>query len=199
MIESYRFCVENNGMYMFNEGQHNNGAVTCFGRFKEYFNQVSLFDVNSSYTAIVDDFFDNYFDAAATPMKQYFQELQDHCAYLEATYSTDLNGGIYNNIAQVRFWPKKLLDRWVSLIEDAYKAIEPLMSSNRSLYEAVKKNITLESIFPRYALLNHYSGKYSSETLKAMRLSFRNDCQTVGLTNLTENAQIDSVFSAWGI
>lgn len=199
MIESYRFCVENNGMYMFNEGQHNNGAVTCFGRFKEYFNEVSLFDVNSSYTAIVDDFFANYFDAAGSLMKTYFQELQDHCAYLEATYSTDLNGGIYNNIAQVRFWPKKLLDRWVSIINDAYKAIEPLMSSNRSLYEAVKKNITLESIFPRYALLNHYSGKYSSETLKAMRLSFRSDCQTVGLTNLNENAQIDSVFSAWGI
>lgn len=106
MIETYRFCIENNAQYMYNEGQHNNGAVTCFGRFKEYFNSVAEFDVNSDYQQIVNDFFANYFGPASSFMLSYFQELQDQFAYIQNTYATDINGTIYNNISQSRFGPK---------------------------------------------------------------------------------------------
>ena len=199
MIESYRYCYENNGMYMFNEGQHNNGAVTCFGHFKEYFNSVALFDVNTDYNSIVDDFFSSYFREASVPMLKYFKELQEQFAYVQSAYSTDINGTIYNNIAQSRFWPKKLLDRWVGYINEGYEAILPYKTSNRILYEALYNNILLESIFPRFALLNHYSGKYSAETLQELRKTFRDDCYKVNVTMLNEGSLMDSVFSAWGI
>ncbi len=199
MLESYRFAYENHGMYMYNEGQHNQGAVTCFGRFKEYFNSVSLFDVNCDYNEIVDDFFENYFKEGGVAMKHYFQELQEQCAYLEQKYSYDLNGTIYNNIAKQEYWPKKLLDRWNGYIEEAKEAILPYQKSNRVLYEALEDNIILESIFPRYALLNHYSGKYSADTLTALRSSFKKDCQRVNVTKLNENTDMDSVFSSWGL
>ncbi len=199
MIENYRYCYENNGMYMYNEGQHNQGATTCFGHFKEYFNSVALFDVNSDYNSIVDDFFTAYFREASVPMLKYFKELQDQCAYIEETYSTDLNGTIYNNIAQARFWPKGLLDRWSNYIDEAYEAILPYKDENKILYEALYSNITLESIFPQYALLNHYSGKYSAETLQERRENFRNDCLKVNVTRLNENTLIDSLFSSWGL
>ncbi len=199
MIESYRFAYENNGMYMYNEGQHNNGAVTCFGRFKEYLNSVSLFDVNTDYNDIVDDFFTNYFGDAKNVMLKYFHELQEQCEYIETTYSSDINGTIYNNIAQSRFWPKKLLDRWVDYIEEGKEAILKCKDTNRTLYEALYENLTLESIFPRYALINHYSGKYSSETIKNLRKSFKEDCNKVNVTYLNENATMDSVFNSWGL
>lgn len=199
MIESYRFAYENHGMYMFNEGQHNQGATTSFGRFKEYFNSVSLFDVNTDYNTIVNDFFENYFAEGGVAMKRYFQELQEQCAYIEQTYSYDINGTIYNNIAQQQYWPKKLLDRWNGYIEEAKEAILPYQKSNRVLYEALEDNIILESIFPRYALLNHYSGKYSADTLMALRRSFKKDCQRVNVTKLNENQDMDSVFSSWGL
>ena len=199
MIESYRFAYENHGMYMFNEGQHNQGAVTCFGRFKEYLNSVSLFDVNSDYDTIVNDFFENYFREGGVAMKRYFQELQEQCAYIEQVYSYDINGTIYNNIAQQQYWPKKLLDRWNGYIEEAKEAILPYQKSNRLLYDTLMDNILLESMFPRYALLNHYSGKYSADTLNALRRSFKTDCQRVNVTMLNENQTMDSVFSSWGL
>ena len=199
MIESYRFAYENHGMYMYNEGQHNNGAVTCFGRFKEYLNAVSLFDVNTDYNSIVSDFFSNYFGDASEAMLKYFHELQEQLKYIEATYSSDINGTIYNNIAQSRFWPKRLLDRWNGYVEEGKEAILKYKETNRTLYEALYENLTLESIFPRYALLNHYSGKYSSETLKSMRQSFKEDCNKVNVTQLNENATMNSVFDSWGI
>ena len=199
MMESYRFTYENHGMYMFNEGQHNQGAVTCFGRFKEYMNSVSLFDVNSDYDTIVNDFFENYFREGGVAMKRYFQELQEQCAYIEQVYSYDINGTIYNNIAQQKYWPKKLLDRWNGYIEEAKEAILPYQKSNRLLYDTLMDNILLESMFPRYALLNHYSGKYSADTLTVLRRSFKTDCQRVNVTMLNENQTMDSVFSSWGL
>ncbi len=198
MIETYRFLIENNALYLYNEGQHNQGAVTAFGRFKEYFNSISMFDVNSSYSQIVDDFFTNYFGAAKEIMLTYFQELQDQLSYIEETYPTDVNGTIYNKIAQSRFWPKKLLDRWVSYINEGIEAIAPLAKTNTTLYQAIYDNLILESVFPRYALLENYSGTYSSTELQSARASFRSDCLRLNVTMTSENGTLESVYSAWG-
>lgn len=199
MLDSYRFCYENNGLYMYNEGQHNQGATTCFGRFKEYFNSVSLMNVNCSYKDVVDDFFTNYFKEAKEPMLKYFLELQEQCQMLEEEYSTDLNGGIYNRISQSRFWPKKLLDRWNGYIEEGKKAIDKYKTINTVLYDSLIDNLTLESIFPRYALLEHYSGKYSADTLKNMRRLFRDDCQKLSVTQVSEGTTMENVFSGWDL
>lgn len=199
MIETYRFCIENNAQYMYNEGQHNNGAVTCFGRFKEYFNSVAEFDVNSDYQQIVNDFFANYFGPASSFMLSYFQELQDQFAYIQNTYATDINGTIYNNISQSRFWPKALLDRWVNYMNEAQEAIEVLRENNRALYETISNNIILESIFPRYALLEHHSGKYSAMALEEARSSFREDCLKVNVTKANENTTMESIYASWGL
>ena len=198
MIETYRFLIENNALYLYNEGQHNQGAVTAFGRFKEYFNSISMFDVNSSYNQIVDDFFSNYFGEAKEVMLTYFQELQDQLAYIEETYPTDVNGTIYNNIAQARFWPKKLLDRWVSYIDQGIEAIAPLAKTNSTLYQAIYDNLVLESVFPRYALLDNYAGTYSSAELQSARASFRSDCLRLNVTMTSENASLESVYTNWG-
>lgn len=197
MGESYRFLIENNALYLYNEGQHNNGATTAFGRFKEYFNSVSEFDVNSSYPEIVDDFFTNYFGPAKETMLTYFQELQEQCANIENTYS-DINGTIYNKIAQSRFWPKRLLMRWLNYIEEAKQALAPLAKANAAAYQIYLDNVTLESIFPRYALLNHYSGTYSRSELQSKRSSFRSDCQRLNVTMESENTKLEDIYTSWG-
>lgn len=196
--ETYRFFIENKALYLYNEGQHNQGAVTAFGRFKEYFNSVAGFDVNLSYPSIVEDFFANYFGAAKESMLAYFEELQDHFAYIESAYPTEINGTIYNNIAQARFWPKRLLERWNAYIEEGVKAIAPLSSSDPGLYQSIYDNLILESVFPRYALLENYSGTYSSLALLQARSSFRSDCQRLGVSKCNENTSLDSVYASWG-
>ncbi len=197
-LETYRFLYENNALYAYNEGQHNQGATTAFGRFKEYFNSIAMFDVNCSYNQIVDDFFANYFRDAKEVMLKYFYELQDQLSYIEETYPTDVNGTIYNNIAQSRFWPKKLLDRWVGYIDEGIEAIAPLAKSNQSLYQTIYDNLTLESVFPRYALLEHYSGTYSSSELQSARSSFRSDCQRLNVTMSSENSPLENTYTSWG-
>ncbi len=198
MIETYRFLIENNALYLYNEGQHNQGATTAFGRFKEYFNSIAMFDVNSSYNQIVEDFFASYFLDAKPYMLTYFQELQDQLAYIEENYPSEVNGTIYNKISQSRFWPKKLLDRWVSYIEQGKEAIAPLAKQSPTLYQTVYDNLVLESVFPRYALLEHYSGTYSNSELQKARSEFRSDCQRLNVTMINENGTLESIYTSWG-
>jgi hypothetical protein len=199
MIETYRFCKENNANFMYTEGQWNQGNVTCFGKLKEYFNSKAMWDVNSDYNEICDDFFANYFREAAEPMRAYFDELQAHLKKLEREYPADINGNIYNNIAQTRFWPKRTLDHWLEYLDEAYAAIGGYKSSDPELYETLAKHIKLESIFLRYALISLHSGSYSESTLDEMRRSFRDDCSDLSITMLNETSSLSNVFSGWGI
>lgn len=199
MIETYRFCKENNAVFMFNEGQWNQGNVTCFGKLKEYFNSKALWDVNSDYNKICDDFFANYFREAAEPMRAYFDELQAHLKMLEREYPADINGNIYNNIAQARFWPKRTLDHWMEYIAEAYSAIGKYKAEDGELYTSLERHIRLESIFLRYALISLHGGSYSDATLRELRLAFRDDCAELSVTMLNETSSLASVFSGWGL
>lgn len=196
MLETYRFCVNNNAIFMFPEGQYNQGSVTAFGRLKEYFNSKALWNVNIDYSDLLDDFFANYFRDAAEPMRRYFDELQTQLRYIENTYP-EINGGIYNNIAQARFWPKRMLDQWLEYMDEAYAAVEHYRTSDPALYETLRNHILLETIFPRFALVTLHTGYYSDATLKSMRDAFREDCSTLSITMYSEVTTLESIFSGW--
>lgn len=196
MLETYRFCKNNNAILMFPEGQYNQGNVTAFGKLKEYFNYKALWNVNVDYAGIVNDFFANYFREAAEPMRRYFDELQTQLKYIENNYP-EIGGGIYDNIAQARFWPKRMLEQWLGYMDEAYAAIEPYRASDPLLYEVLQKHIKIETIFPRFALVTLHTGAYSQQTLKQMRDSFREDCAALAITMYSENVSLDTIFNSW--
>lgn len=199
MIETYRYCKSHNAVYMMNEGQYNQGNVTHFGKFKEYFNARAEFNVNDSFADIADDFFAAYFRDAAAPMREYFDRLQIHLRDLEQLYPADVNGNLYNEMAQARFWPFATLNGWMSLISDAYKAIEPYKSSDPDLYATLGKHIRLESMFPRFALIRLHSGMYTKAELQAMRKEFKADCIDLNIRFENETTSLDGLFSEWEV
>lgn len=196
MLETYRYSVINNAEFMFNEGQHNQNAVTAFGRFKEYLNYVAQYNVNIEYNDIVDDFFKNYFRDADEPMRKMFYEIQEHMFFLLEEYPSDVTGNIYERISQTRFWPKNLLDKWVSYIEQAFKNIEKYKVADPTLYNILYKNVLLESMFPRFAILNHYSGYYTTNEINSLVDQYIADCDLLKITQVNEaNAIKDTLES----
>lgn len=199
MVETYRFCFERGAIYMMNEGQWDQPNVTHFSKLKEYFNGKAEFDVNVNFNEVANDFFANYFKEAAAPMRQFFDELQAQLRWIEATYPADVPGGIYNNMEQERFWPKKMLDHWLDLCDEAYAAIEPYRARDPELYAALRKNILLETIFPRYALIRLYPGRYDAGELREMQLSFKRDAQSLDIRRYRENTSIDEIYNEWNV
>ena len=197
-LETMRFCVANNALYVWTEGQSLQYNPPGFNKFKEYFNSKAEFDVNVNYDDLVEGFFANYFAEAQAPMKQFFNEVQMWCRHIENMDPT-INGTIYENIAQAKFWPKKTLDHWMDLIDEAYAAIEPLKYTESDRYAVLARHIKNESIFPRFALLTLYPGNYSAATLQQMRVDFKADCTELNIKWQSQNVSLDMLYTQWGI
>ena len=197
MIDTYRYIIDNGAQFLFNEGQHDNDAVPCFGKFKEYFNYVTLNDVNAKYSDIVESFFTNYFNLAKEPMLKMFYEIQEYMLYLRQTYPTELDGTIYEDISQTQFWPLNILQRWQGYCDEAFKAIEKIKTSNLALYTILYRHIVLESIFPQFAILDNHRGKFSNSQVNEMVKKLLSDCQLAKVTKVAEGRSIIPVISAW--
>ncbi len=201
MMVNYRFVKSQGASNIYNEGQRYNLNVTCFGKLKEYLDSKAHFDVNASYTEYTNKFFANYFQDAASIMREYYEELIGWETYLESKPEVyGLGGGVYQEIGdKAEYWPKQMLVNWLSKMDEAYKAIEKYETTDSSLYKTLKKHILIETMFPRFALCNLHGSTYTAEELKQLRLSFKKDAESIGMVEHKEHYYIDSVYSSWGI
>jgi hypothetical protein len=198
-IETYRFLKENNAIFMHSQSQHDTGAVSHFSRFKDYIDAKASFDVNVSLNELTDKYFKHYFGPAEKSMRQFYEELQTYMEYLAITYPASVYGGYKESISEKQLWPKKILDGWLKLVEEAYTEIEPLKESNPEMYEVYKEHILLESMFPRYALFNFYRGTYTESAFYQEALQFKMDCEVLGMTKWQEAHTIEDIFTQWKI
>ncbi|MBR2988952.1 MAG: DUF4838 domain-containing protein [Clostridia bacterium] len=198
MLETYRFCKNNNAMMMFPEGQFNQGAVTHFSRIKEYFNSKAHFDLNINFEEMLDRYFEVYFREAAPAMRRFFDELQATMRYLERKYPA-LNGTIYVNLEDAKYWPYGKLMGWMDLIDQAYAAIAHYEATDAKTYKMLSDHIKLESIFPRFALIQLYLSNFSNDEQYEMRKSFVEDCTGFGIAKYKETVNIDGIFNGWNV
>ncbi len=199
--ESYRFLAENDTKYIFNQAQYNQGqgGVTGFGTFKEYLHHQLRWDSNQNYLDLTNRFFKGYFKQAEEPMRRYFDELTAHLEYLEDTYSTQINGSIYHHPTSVEHYPLRTLKQWMGYINEALSLIESVKSENITTYNTLYNNILMESIFLRYAMLTIHEGTFSADELMAERISFKNDCNMLGIVRFVEGSLLSTLYEQWGI
>ena len=89
---------------------------------------------------------------------------------------------------------------WEDCINEAYKAIAPLQSKDKVLYEKLYDRIQKESIAIRYHLYSLHANTYEETELKDLRKQFKADATRLGFTKAEENKSIqDKIYSAWGV
>lgn len=208
LIETYRYAAEINAVHVNNLGVfYGQANPTGFTRLKDYIDAKAMYDVNVNYVELVDKFFDGYFAEAAEPMRKYFDELNVWMRELQETYPDDVKGYCYEQINKEQYWSKRTLECWLGYIDEAYKSIEKYKGAEQSKYEALYKHILAESIFPRFALLELYSGNYDETALYSTRVAFKDDVESLGLDWLVEadpftglkQYTYSELFKTWGI
>lgn len=208
LVETYRYAAEINAVHVNNLGAFYGVAnPTGFTRLKDYIDAKAMYDVNVNYAELVDKFFDGYFAEAAEPMRRYFDELNVWMRELQENYPDDVKGYCYEQINKEQYWPKRMLEGWLDCIDEAYKSIEKYKGAEQSKYEALQKHILAESIFPRFALLELYSGNYDNEALYSTRVAFKDDIESLGFDWLVEadpftglkQYTFSELFKQWGI
>ncbi len=204
ILPNYIFCYENNAVYMFDQGQHNQASPTAFMAFKYYLDSKAGINVNYSYAELEEKFFNGYFKDAAGSMKNYFNALKAQLKYLEETYSSvdgGINNGMDNVLANASYWSVDTLNEYLGYINAALSDIAAYAEADSATYAMLKNHIVAESLFPRYALLTLHEDSFTSEELAEMRASFKEDCEALGLTQEAESASktLSALFTSWGL
>ena len=202
-VETLRYFNSLGARYGYSCGQHDHMSSdahkTGFTHFKDYLNIKTYYNVNLNYDEVTDDWFDNYFAAASEPMRKMFDEIQLWMRTMQYEYPVEFGSGIYANISQQKFWPKRVLDRWLGYIDDAYAAAEQYRDTDPELYDRVRQHIRIESVFPKFALATLHAGKFSDEELLRLRMEVKVDCEELNIRKVQEHIEITTVFSEWGL
>lgn len=197
MQDNYQFSKAHNACYMFDQGQWNQNMSTGFGNLKAYLNAKLQWDVTLDFNQLVRDFFDNYFKDASDEMMDVFNYYRTWMAYLENDLGID--GVLSQNITTSRYFPKPTIDTFLALFDKAYAAIEPLKSTNSTLYNTLYDRICLETIAYRKMDIDLYSSKYTIQQQARLKKEFKDDCMRIGVSKATESSDINGVWENWGL
>ena len=204
ILPNYMFCYENNAVYMFDQGQHNQASPSAFMAFKYYLDSKAGINVNRSYKELEEKFFSGYFKEAADSMKNYYNALKVQLKYLEENYpSVDggINNGKKNVLANASYWSVDILNEYLGYIQTALSDVAFYESTDYATYCMLKNHILAESLFPRYALLTLYADSFSDKELTEKRTSFKEDCEALGVTQEAEatSESLSALFANWGL
>lgn len=187
---TYRTLLDNiNPRWIFDQGQHNNGNSTAFTHFKMYLNAQWQWDVNREYYALKKNFFKVYFGAAADTMEKFFDQYTTHMHFLQEEYN--VGKGVFENVVKGEYFSYNMLVQWLSLIDEAYAAIE-VHKNDLALYEKLYNHINLESLSVKFLILKLYQGRLSTAELNELKTQFNQEIRMHGITNFGTETSFDA-------
>ena len=191
MQNTYRYLHDKGVTYLLDQQQFNQVNGTDWYKLRSYLSSNLQWKIDCDQTELINNFFTHYYKDASAIMQRLFNEEMTWFAYLEEHHG--YNGTVSyteSTLIKEEYWPQGVLEGWLSLIDDAYKAIEPLKVSNPSMHETLTQRIKLESITFRFMLLKLYSVYYSEAEVAEMEASFKKDCVELGMRQYSEQVSM---------
>lgn len=181
----YKFAEEHNTKYVFDQGTYNQSKGTDWFRLKQFLIAELQWNVHQDMNQLIDEFAENYFKDAAQPMLDYLESYRAWHAYIA------VEEGLMGQVVQPgvllrKHFPQGVINEWMGYIDEAYASISHLEKSEPGLYKLLKDRITLESLSPRYMLIELYSVYYSAEEYRDMLDSLKADVNMLGVAQFNE-------------
>ena len=200
MQDIYKYGVANNANFLFDQGQYNqSGRPTGWCMLKIYLSSKLAWNVNANVSELINNFFNAYFGPAAKPMKAMFDSYRVQAFYNEQNGYSGAKS-IFHNAMQDKYWPRPMVEDWLSYTEQALQAIESLKATDATLYEAYKLNINVERLSPIYLLVELHNSAYSAEKVLQYQKEFLQIATETGITRVDESKNtMANLYLKWGI
>lgn len=164
-----------------------------------------MWDVDRNFNALVDDFMNNYYKDAAAEMKEYYEYVRLHYAYLEATCE-DRNGfhfipsgaGFSQRIVDEDYFPLETLNNFKEILDRALAKANAV--EDAQLRETLVRRVEAETLQYRYLQLELYRDHYAQlgdGVLASMIDEFESVCAASGLTHYGENKPMQEKLTEW--
>ena len=187
---------ENNTFWCFNQSQWNNSNASGFSRLKAYVSSRLQWDCTLDTNDLIKEFCEVYFGKASDTMLELIEQMGSWRAH--SYYELAYNGELRTN-PTAETYPFELLCGWQEIIDEAYKSIASLKTSNRSEYDRIYEAITLESMTIRYMLITFHPNFFSKTELYEMKMAWKTDATNLKITKYWEHADISELYKTWEI
>ncbi len=157
--EGYQFYAAGRPMIILNQGDISSTGITAFSGLKTFLDYKLQWDSSLDSGELIDQWFSAMFGQSKDIMRDLFNQMRLHfritAENINTLYKYKIEGF---DIASVENYKLPTLNKWIDLLEDAYKLNEKY---NKSLspekYQKIKHHIDCELVFPAYLMINKYS------------------------------------------
>ena len=183
MPEQYKFYVENDVKWLFDQALYVSPYPSGFSFLKQYLNSELGWNCNLDYPSLIENFMKKYFMDAYEPMNNYLKSLRAQLSYI-SNCTTDT--GIYNETAYntKEWWPEMLARTWLSYCDQAFDSIEKYKTLDKELYDQLYERILVETMTPQYILITMYESSFTTNELKALKDEYHATTTRFGMENL---------------
>ena len=199
MQDTYIVAKSRNVNYLYDQCWWNQENVGDWMNLRAYLTSKLRWNVKADMQELVNNFMDAHYQEASGAMKKAFALYNTWFEHLRSDENIEGSYLTYasKNVASV--FSRGFVEKMLEYFDEAYAAIEPLKDSDLTRYELLQKRICLETFAYRYLNITCYSTYYTDAELLAMKLSFKDDAERVGVDWATESRPIDELFEEWGI
>ena len=198
----YRQLAERGTVLMYEEGGDNQQAMTGWTMLKSWLGSKLKWNVNADVASLTDQFFEDVYGSAAESMRKFFDEERLWIEHLRVN-GNPVYGGLDSNYQYQHVtrdnWTKPVLTRWMSLMDDAIEAIEPLRLSDPGQWQFLYDHITLERVSILYMLIDLHQDTYSDAEYLELQSMFKEDTSRLGITRISGNTTVDSYTASWSV
>lgn len=185
--DNYIMLAEMNSSLAMIQFSYKSG-LAHFTNFKEYLYTNLTWNPYQDMETLIDTFMQGYYREAGDAMREYYDLLRVHYAYLRNDPDHPLKG--YFNATHTRaMWPDNFLTNMEGILDKAFESIEKYRNTDPVLYEELYDKINVETLSPRFIKLYFHRSLYSTEQLTQMIDSFETDTIKYGILHWNEHSK----------
>lgn len=169
---------------LLDQAEYNVTHDTDWFYLKAYLLNRLMWDISKNPQDIIAEFMQGFYHEAGDVMQTLFESWREWLGYAYDAYG--YIGLIGEDKLNARVFPKNVLETWLSHIDKAYAAIEPLKITDPARYNTLYVRIKTESIAFNYVLLMVHKDKFSVDGYRQLYLDFKADCAQCKITNFHE-------------
>ncbi len=198
IANNYRFLYEQGCRLIFDEAQVTEQVATNWAFLQMYLISKMRWDVYQDMNTLINDFFVNYYKAAAQPMLDAFNLEQNRLAEIggvlqDVTNIASNSEDAKKELVKESAWSDNLLQQILAKFDDAFKAIEIYKDTDPVLYQKLYNRINLETFPIRYLRIEIY-GKYYGDLKNEWVKSLGKDAKSLGMKKFGGLVSFESYF-----
>lgn len=188
LAEYAKYVKELNTSMWFAQMEYNqSGTSTGWADLFGYLQTNLAWNVESDVGEMTEKFFDVVYKDGADDMLAFYNECRTWLQYMcDQGWYSGLRSVFNETHKSALYWPRSVLEGWLSHIENAIEKIEYLQEGSPKAYNTAYKAIVAERVFVQYLLYDLHSADINKQVLKDLKLQLKEDILLLGMSHLWE-------------